>query len=153
MRDLMLAATRPADVPVPGLDAVSINVAREIGRWAASDEPDWLHWALESGATQMEGSADALERSLATCRDTDQTNAAQLRYPKDLAGTPSCALLTLARLAASQMDLPGQPKDVLDAAGCEWDNTARTREMILADRAVRGMGAAQQGVAAGEDYQ
>lgn len=54
-----------------------------------------------------------------------------VRNPANLAGTPPCALLTPAQLAANQIDLPGQPKDVLGAPGCEWDNTAHTREIRI----------------------
>ena len=50
MRDLMDQAERLANVPAPGLDAVSINAAKEIGHWAISEEPGSLRWALESGA-------------------------------------------------------------------------------------------------------
>ncbi|MBW0011210.1 MAG: DUF3558 domain-containing protein, partial [Pseudonocardiales bacterium] len=49
--------------------------------------------------------------------------------PKDLTGTTPCALLTPAQLAANRIDLPGQPKDVLGAPGCEWDDKAHTREI------------------------
>ncbi|MGH3770755.1 MAG: hypothetical protein ACRDRW_05060 [Pseudonocardiaceae bacterium] len=79
MRDLMVEAVRLANVAAPGLDAVSINAAREIGHWAASDEPGSLRWALDSGAIQLEETAAALERSLATYRDTDEANATHLR--------------------------------------------------------------------------
>jgi hypothetical protein len=54
-----------------------------------------------------------------------------VRDPKNLAGTPPCQLLTPARLAANQMDLPAQTKNALDAAGCEWDNEAHTREITI----------------------
>ena len=60
MRDLKVEAGRLAEVPAPGMDAVSINAAKEIGQWAISDEPGSLRWALESGATQLEKTADAL---------------------------------------------------------------------------------------------
>jgi Protein of unknown function (DUF3558) len=57
-----------------------------------------------------------------------------VRDPKNLAGTPPCRLLTPAQLAANRIDQPGQPKDVLGAPGCEWDNNAHTREIrIFAD--------------------
>ncbi|MGH3722142.1 MAG: hypothetical protein ACRDRI_25535 [Pseudonocardiaceae bacterium] len=79
MRRLMVEAAKLANVAPPGLDAVSINAAREIGQWAAGDEPGSLHWALDSGAIQLEETAAALERSLATCRSTDETNATHLR--------------------------------------------------------------------------
>jgi hypothetical protein len=82
MRDLMDEALRLADIPAPGLDAVSINAAKEIGQWAASEEPGSLRWALESGAVQLEKAADALERSLATHRNTDEANTAHLSRPE-----------------------------------------------------------------------
>jgi hypothetical protein len=78
MRDLMYDAQRLSNVPAPGLDAVSINAAKEIGQWAASEEPGSLRWALESGAAQLEKAAKALERSLASHRNTDEVNAAYL---------------------------------------------------------------------------
>lgn len=79
MRDLMDQAAQLADVPAPGLDAVSLNAAREIGQWAGSGEPGSLRSALESGALQLEQSAEALARSLASYQSTDEANAAQLR--------------------------------------------------------------------------
>ena len=79
MRDLMDEARLLANVPAPGLDAVSINAAKEIGQWAVSEEPGSLRWALESGAVQLEKTAEALDRSLAAHRDLDDVNAAHLR--------------------------------------------------------------------------
>jgi phosphate uptake regulator len=79
LRILRAEARRLAEVPAPGLDAVSINAAREIGQWAGSEDPGSLRWALASGALELEKAADALERSLATYRDTDEGNAARLR--------------------------------------------------------------------------
>lgn len=78
LRDLMDDAERLSSIRPPGLDAVSINAAKEIGRWAISEEPGSLRWAVASGAVQLEKTADALERSLATYHDTDSTNAEQL---------------------------------------------------------------------------
>lgn len=78
MRDLKVEAGRLAEVPAPGFDAVSINAAKEIGQWAISEEPGSLQWALESGAAQLEKAAKALERSLASDRNTDEVNAAHL---------------------------------------------------------------------------
>jgi hypothetical protein len=78
MRKLMDKSSRLADVPAPGLDAVSINAAKEIRQWAASEEPGSLRWALESGAVQMEKAAKELERSRASHRNTDEVNAAHL---------------------------------------------------------------------------
>ncbi|HEX4100790.1 MAG TPA: DUF3558 domain-containing protein [Pseudonocardiaceae bacterium] len=54
-----------------------------------------------------------------------------VRDPKNLAGTPPCQLLTPAQLASNQMDLAAQPKNVLDAPGCEWDNKAHTRQIRI----------------------
>lgn len=82
MRDLKIEVGRLADVPAPGLDAVSINAAKEIGQWAASEEPGSLRSALESGAIQLERTADALERSLAIYRNIDEVNAAHLSRPE-----------------------------------------------------------------------
>jgi hypothetical protein len=78
MRDLKVEAGRLAEVPAPGLDAVSINAAKEIGQWAVSEEPGSLRWALESGAVQLERTANALEQSLASHRNTDEVNAAHM---------------------------------------------------------------------------
>jgi hypothetical protein len=78
LRDLMDDATRLVNIRPPGVDAVSVNAAKEIGQWAVSGEPGTLQWALESGALQMEKIADALERSLVAHRNTDEANAAQL---------------------------------------------------------------------------
>jgi hypothetical protein len=78
MRDLMDQAERLGNVPAPGLDGVSVNAVKEIGQWAASEESGSLRWALASGALQLERAAKALERSLATHRNTDEANAAHL---------------------------------------------------------------------------
>lgn len=78
MRDLMDQSSRLANVTPPGLDAVSINAAKEIAQWAISEEPGSLRWALESGAAQLEMAADALEQSLTTHQNTDEVNAAHL---------------------------------------------------------------------------
>jgi hypothetical protein len=78
MRDLMDKAERLGNVTPSGLDAVSLNAAREIGQWAISEEPGSLRWALESGAVQLEKAATALGRSLASHRNTDEVNAAHL---------------------------------------------------------------------------
>jgi hypothetical protein len=82
MRDLMVEAAQLANVTPPGLDAVSVNAAKEIGQWAASEEPGSLRSALESGAIQLEKAADALERSLAVYRNTDEVNVAHLSRPE-----------------------------------------------------------------------
>jgi hypothetical protein len=78
LRDLMVDAMRLANVRAPGLDAVSINAAKEIGQWAASADVSSLRSTLESGAIQMEKTADALEQSLATYQNADEANAAYL---------------------------------------------------------------------------
>ena len=78
LRDLMVDAMSLANVRAPGLDAVSINAAKEIGQWAAGADAGSLRSALESGAIQLEKAADALERSLATYRNTDEANAVHL---------------------------------------------------------------------------
>jgi hypothetical protein len=78
MRDLKVEAGRLAEVPAPAFDAVSVNAAKEIGQWAISEEPGSLRWALESGAIQLEKTADAFEQSLASHRNTDEANAAHL---------------------------------------------------------------------------
>jgi hypothetical protein len=54
-----------------------------------------------------------------------------VRDPRTLAGMPPCQLLTPAQLATDRIDLPAQPKDVLGAPGCEWDDKAHTREIGL----------------------
>ncbi|MDQ2883185.1 MAG: DUF3558 domain-containing protein [Actinomycetota bacterium] len=51
--------------------------------------------------------------------------------PKNLAGTPPCQLLTPAQLTANRIDLPSQPKGVLDAPGCQWHDKAHTREIAV----------------------
>lgn len=79
LRDLMDEAGRLVEVRAPGDDGVSLNAVKEIGQWAISEEPGSLRWALESGAIQLEKTADALERSLATHRNVDDASAAELR--------------------------------------------------------------------------
>ncbi len=54
-----------------------------------------------------------------------------VRNPKNLAGMLPCLLLTPAQLEANRIDQPGQPKDVLGSAGCEWGDRARTREIRI----------------------
>jgi hypothetical protein len=77
LRDLMYEAMRLSQVRPPGLDAVSINAAKVISQWADGG-PDSLRGALESGAMQLEKTAEALERSLAVHRNTDEASATQL---------------------------------------------------------------------------
>jgi hypothetical protein len=80
IRDLKREVSRLAHIAAPGFDAVSINAAREIGQWALIEEPGSLRSALESGAIQLEKTADALERSLATHRNIDEAATAQLSW-------------------------------------------------------------------------
>jgi hypothetical protein len=82
MRDLMVNAAQLVNVTPPGFDEVSINAAREIGQWTASGEPGSLLPALESGAIQLEKAAEALERSLALHRNTDEVSSAHLSRPE-----------------------------------------------------------------------
>lgn len=79
LRDLMDRAARLADIPAPGGDAVSLNAVKEIGQWAAGNDPGSLRSALQSGAIELEKVADSLERSVQAHRDADEANAAQLR--------------------------------------------------------------------------
>lgn len=79
LRDLKREVGRLAHIAPPGRDAVSINAAKEIGQWAVTEEPGSLRSALESGAMQLEKTADALEQSLAIYRNTDELNATHLR--------------------------------------------------------------------------
>ncbi|MGH3766270.1 MAG: hypothetical protein ACRDTX_14160 [Pseudonocardiaceae bacterium] len=78
LRDLQDDASGLVNIRPPGLDAVSINAAKVIGQWAASTAPGSLRAALESGAMQLEQVADALERSLAVHRNTDEASATHL---------------------------------------------------------------------------
>lgn len=78
LRDLTRDVRRLAEVRAPGSDAVSVDAAKEIGQWAVTEEPGSLRWALGSGAQELEKTADALERSLATHRNTDEASAAHL---------------------------------------------------------------------------
>ena len=79
LRALMDEVRQLGNVKPPGLDAVSINAAKEISKWAVSEEPGSFQSAMESGATQLEKAADALERSLQTHQQTDEVNATHLR--------------------------------------------------------------------------
>lgn len=79
LRDLMRDAEKLANIPAPGWDAVSLNAVKEIGQWAAGNEPGSLRSALESGAIELEKVATALERSVQAHRNTDDANAGQLR--------------------------------------------------------------------------
>ncbi|HWR47340.1 MAG TPA: DUF3558 domain-containing protein [Pseudonocardiaceae bacterium] len=80
-----------------------------------------------AGGTQPTGAGAAPAAS--TSAPADPIPA--VRDPKNLAGTPPCRLLTPAQLAANRIDQPGQPKDVLGAPGCEWDDKAHTREIRI----------------------
>jgi hypothetical protein len=79
LRKLMDEVRNLAEIKPPGLDAVSINAAKEISQWAVSTEPGSFQSAMESGATQLEKIASALERSLQIHRQIDEVNAAHLR--------------------------------------------------------------------------
>ncbi|MFZ0118176.1 MAG: DUF3558 domain-containing protein [Pseudonocardiaceae bacterium] len=54
-----------------------------------------------------------------------------VRNPKNLTTIPPCLLVTSAQLDALQIDQPGQPKDALGSAGCEWSDKAHTREFAV----------------------
>jgi hypothetical protein len=54
-----------------------------------------------------------------------------VRNPKNLAAIQPCLLLTPTQLDANRIDQPGQPKDALGSAGCEWSDKARTREFAV----------------------
>jgi hypothetical protein len=77
LRDLMDETHRLGQVRPPGIDAVSINAAKVINRWASGGAGS-LQASLESGAMQMEKVADTLEQSLTGHRNTDEANAALL---------------------------------------------------------------------------
>jgi hypothetical protein len=77
LRDLAYTATGLGQVSPPGHDAVSIDAAKVIGQWADGG-PSSLRGVLESGATELERVADALERSLAVHQNTDETNSSML---------------------------------------------------------------------------
>jgi len=79
LRDLMDRAARLADIPAPGFDAVSINAVKEIGQQAAGNDPGSLRSALESGATELDNVATALEQAVQAHRNIDEANAADLR--------------------------------------------------------------------------
>ena len=55
----------------------------------------------------------------------------KIRDYKNLAGISPCSLLTPGQLGANQMDLPARPKKVVDAPGCQWENTPHTREISI----------------------
>jgi len=82
-----------------------------------------------AGGDQTTGSGAAPAPASSSSAPTDPIPLVQ--HPKNLVGTPPCALLTMAQLADNRMDLPAQPNDVLGAPGCEWDNKARTREIVI----------------------
>lgn len=79
LRQLMDEVRQLGDVAPPGLDVVSINAAKEIRQWAISEKPGSMQSALESGATQLDKAADALEQSMQIYQQTDEVNAAHLR--------------------------------------------------------------------------
>ncbi|MGH3785572.1 MAG: DUF3558 domain-containing protein [Pseudonocardiaceae bacterium] len=51
-----------------------------------------------------------------------------VRNPKNLAAIQPCLMLTAAQLEAIRIDQPGVPKAVLGSAGCEWGDSAKTRQ-------------------------
>jgi hypothetical protein len=71
--------------------------------------------------------ADAASGSLASALDDPIPS---VRHSKDLAVIPPCLLLTAAQLDAHQIDQPGRPKNVLGNTGCEWSDTAHTRQFV-----------------------
>ncbi|MDQ2882265.1 MAG: DUF3558 domain-containing protein [Actinomycetota bacterium] len=54
-----------------------------------------------------------------------------VRNPKNLTAIPPCLLVTPAQLDANRIDQPGDPKDALGSAGCEWTDKAHTREFAV----------------------
>ncbi|MBV8539087.1 MAG: DUF3558 domain-containing protein [Pseudonocardiales bacterium] len=72
--------------------------------------------------------ADAASRSSARAPDDP---IPPVRTPKDLAAIQPCLLLTPAQLEADRIDQPGRPRDVLGNTGCEWSDTAHTREFAV----------------------
>jgi hypothetical protein len=51
-----------------------------------------------------------------------------VRNPKNLTAIQPCLLVTSVQLDAHGIDQPGEPKDVLGLTGCEWTDSARTRQ-------------------------
>lgn len=54
-----------------------------------------------------------------------------VRNPQDLTAIQPCLLLTPAQLETNHIDQPGTPKDALGNTGCEWSDTAHTREFAV----------------------
>ncbi|MGH3548755.1 MAG: DUF3558 domain-containing protein [Pseudonocardiaceae bacterium] len=54
-----------------------------------------------------------------------------VRNPKNLSAIPPCLLVTASQLDAKGIDQPGDPKDALGSAGCEWTDKAHTREFAV----------------------
>ena len=54
-----------------------------------------------------------------------------VRTPKNLTAIPPCLLVTPSQLDANRIDQPGEPKDALGSAGCEWTDKAHTREFAV----------------------
>lgn len=54
-----------------------------------------------------------------------------VRHPQDLTAIQPCLLLTPAQLEANHIDQPGTPKAALGNTGCEWSDTAHTREFAV----------------------
>lgn len=74
MRRLWREARMLADISPPGLDAVSLNAVTEIGRWAVGDDSGSLRSVLDQGMRRLDEAADALERSLQTYQQADQSH-------------------------------------------------------------------------------
>ncbi|MGH3669333.1 MAG: DUF3558 domain-containing protein [Pseudonocardiaceae bacterium] len=51
-----------------------------------------------------------------------------VRNPRNLTAIQPCLLVTSAQLDTNGIDQPGQPKDVLGLTGCEWSDSAHTRQ-------------------------
>lgn len=54
-----------------------------------------------------------------------------VRNPKNLAAIQPCLLLTPEQLDVHRIDQPGQPRDAVGSAGCEWSDKAHTREFAV----------------------
>lgn len=54
-----------------------------------------------------------------------------IRDPRELRFQSPCGLLTGQQLAVNRIDQPGRPENVLNVPGCEWRDSAYTREVKL----------------------
>jgi len=63
MRTLLKRAQDLANIPAPGLDAVSVNAVREMGQWAVGPDGS-LRAALLGGSARLEDAARELQRQL-----------------------------------------------------------------------------------------